>query len=74
MTARVRIAIDREQCMGSGSCQFYAPSTFELDDEMKAVVVDPDGDPIEAVRHAAEACPTRAITVTVDVDPAKDGA
>jgi len=37
----VEICIDREKCMGSGNCSFWAPSTFDLDDEGIATVVDP---------------------------------
>ena len=47
--------------MGSGMCIVYAPGTFAHDDEAKAVVIDPDGDPIEAIRTAVEACPTGAL-------------
>jgi ferredoxin len=60
------IAVDRELCMGSGMCIIYAPGTFEHDDETKAVVVDPNGDPIESIRNAVQACPTSAITLTED--------
>jgi ferredoxin len=59
----VRITIDREQCMGSGNCAFWAPSTFDVDDDMKAVVIDPDGDSVEKVRNAVEACPTHALAI-----------
>jgi ferredoxin len=59
----VRITIDREQCMGSGNCAFWAPSTFDLDDDMKAIVVDSDGDSLEKVRNAVEACPTHALAL-----------
>jgi ferredoxin len=59
----VQITIDRERCMGSGNCAFWAPSTFDLDDEMKAVVVDPDGDPTDKIRNAVEACPTHALAI-----------
>lgn len=59
----MRITIDRDRCMGSGSCGFYAPATFDLDDALKAVVVDPAGDPEERIRMAAESCPTNAITI-----------
>ncbi len=59
----MRITIDRDRCMGSGSCGFYAPATFDLDDALKAVVVDPAGDPVERIRMAAESCPTNAITI-----------
>ena len=40
----VEIRIDREKCMGSGNCSFWAPGTFDLDDEGIATVVDPEGD------------------------------
>ncbi len=55
------IVVDRELCMGSGMCIVYAPGTFAHDDETKAVVVDPAGDPIDAIRNAVQACPTSAI-------------
>lgn len=57
----MQIRIDRERCMGSGSCQFHAPATFDLDPECKAVVVGGDADSDRAIRNAAEGCPTRAI-------------
>lgn len=47
--------------MGSGSCQFHAPATFDLDADCKAVVVETQTDPERAIRNAAEGCPTRAI-------------
>ena len=62
----MKITIDRERCMGSGSCQFHAPKVFDLDDETKAVVQDPRGDSAQAVRNAAEGCPTLAITIEDD--------
>ena len=60
------IVVDRELCMGSGMCIVYAPNTFAHDDETKAVVIDPPGDPIEAVRTAVEACPTGALRLVMD--------
>ena len=62
----MRITIDRTRCMGSGNCGFYAPNTFDLDDEVIAIVLDPNGDPIEAVRLAEEGCPVKAISVEDD--------
>ena len=53
--------------MGSGMCIVYAPDTFTQDDEAKAVVIDPAGDPIDTIRIAVEACPTSALRlVTID--------
>ena len=59
----VHITIDREQCMGSGNCAFWAPNTFDVGDDMKAVVIDTDGDSVEKVRNAVEACPTHALAL-----------
>ena len=59
----LEIHIDREACMGSGNCAFYAPATFDLDDEMKVIVVDPAGDPDERIRLAVDGCPTRALSL-----------
>ncbi|HEY3670933.1 MAG TPA: ferredoxin [Acidimicrobiia bacterium] len=62
------IVVDRELCMGSGMCIVYAPNTFAHDDETKAFVIDPAGDPIDAVRNAVQACPTSAIRLVDDND------
>jgi len=62
----VEIRIDREKCMGSGNCSFWAPSTFDLDDEGIATVVDPEGDSDEKIILAAQGCPTQSISVWRD--------
>ena len=62
------ITVDRDVCMGSGMCIVYAPGTFEHDDEAKAIVTDPTGDRIEAIRAAVEACPTGALRLVMDDD------
>jgi ferredoxin len=59
----IRILIDRERCVGSGNCLFWAPGTFDLDDSGTSVVVDPEGDDPDRIRVAVEGCPTRAISV-----------
>lgn len=62
----IEIRIDRDTCMGSGNCQFWAPNVFDLDDEGVAVVVNAAGDPGEKVVLAARGCPTQSITVFRD--------
>jgi ferredoxin len=57
------VHVDRDLCMGSGVCTTYAPGTFAQDDENKAVVTTPEGDPFEQVRIAVEACPTGALSL-----------
>jgi len=55
--------IDRDSCMGSGNCLYWAPAVFELDDEGVAVVRGEVEGNEEHVRSAAQNCPTRAIRV-----------
>lgn len=56
-----RVSIDREICTGVANCTAIAPDVFELDDENKAVVVDPYGADDETIRRAAEECSQQAI-------------
>jgi ferredoxin len=60
---RIYVEVDRGLCIGSGDCVDTAPDVFQLDDEEKAVVVDPDGAHVEDVVEAAGNCPVSAITV-----------
>lgn len=59
----LQITIDRDACAACDICRENAPHTFEIDAEAKARVVNPDGDPREAVIKAADNCPMTAITV-----------
>ena len=60
---RIAIQVDRGLCIGSGDCVDTAPDVFQLDDEDKAVVVDPDGAPLDDILAAAGNCPVSAIFV-----------
>ena len=60
---RIHIEVDRALCIGSGDCVDAAPDVFQLDAEDKAVVVDPDGAPVDEVIEAASNCPVSAIFV-----------
>jgi ferredoxin len=64
----LRIEIDRELCMGSGNCSFWAPAVFDLDDDGIAVVLDPAAQPEDKILLAAQGCPTQAITITTDFE------
>ncbi|RZL82696.1 MAG: ferredoxin [Rhodococcus sp. (in: high G+C Gram-positive bacteria)] len=55
------LTIDRDRCMGSGQCTFYAPATFDLDDLSIAVVIDDHGDDRDKIQQAIDVCPTRSI-------------
>ena len=57
------IEIDRELCYGFGDCVSAQPSVFELDDDDKAVVIDPNGADRDDLIDAASNCPVNAITI-----------
>jgi ferredoxin len=57
------IQVDRELCFGFGDCVDSAPGVFELDDEEKSVVVDPDGADRDQIIEAAGNCPVDAIII-----------
>jgi ferredoxin len=59
----VQVTVDRALCIGSGDCVETAPDVFQLDEEDKAVVIDPDGAPLDVVLEAAGNCPVTAIFV-----------
>ena len=60
---RIRVEVDRDLCIGSGDCVATAPDVFELDEEGKAIVLDPDGATTVVVLEAAQNCPVTAIFV-----------
>jgi ferredoxin len=62
--SRIHVEVDRNLCIGSADCVDTAPDVFQLDEEDKAVVIDPDGAPVDDVVEAAQNCPVSAITVT----------
>jgi ferredoxin len=60
------IRIDREICMGSGNCSFWAPGVFDLDDDGIAFVVDPGAQDDDKIILAGQGCPTQAIAILRD--------
>jgi ferredoxin len=71
-TTHREIRVDRTLCMGSGQCSWYAPNTFDQDDETIAIVIDPRGDPADKIQNAVDSCPTGALSIVSD-DEASDG-
>ena len=57
----MKIKIDRDLCIGAAPCVAIAPEVFELDEEGKAIVIDPKGADDETIMLGAEACPTLAV-------------
>lgn len=74
-----KLVVNRDLCIGAASCVAIAPSTFELDQENKAVLIRKKGESSseetkrgdladdniddETLLLAAQSCPTQAISV-----------
>ena len=65
----IQASVDRALCVGSGPCFVLAPKAFELDETMKARVLDPSAESREALLAAAAECPTAAIYLSEDGKP-----
>jgi ferredoxin len=57
------VEIDRDLCIGSGTCVRLAPAVFALDGEEIAIVLDPEAADPAKLQLAADACPTEAIRI-----------
>lgn len=55
--------VNREKCIGCGTCPALAGNTFKMDEEGKAVVFNEAGDDPETIKMAVDACPVNAITL-----------
>ena len=60
------VKVDRELCIGVSNCVAIAPTVFRLDDENKAVVLDPGSADEETLMEAAKSCPQNAIILEDD--------
>lgn len=56
-----RVEIDRELCIGAGTCVTLAPHGFVLDDEQKSTLIPGHSATDEALLMAAKGCPVSAI-------------
>ena len=60
---KLKICVDRDECIGDGLCVDEAPETFEMDDDAKAIVLENSTDELENILDAAKACPLDIIIV-----------
>ena len=60
----MRVAADRDVCIGSGNCVLTAPTVFDQDEDEGLVVVlasDVEPQDIDDVREAVAHCPSGAL-------------
>ncbi len=57
--------IDRNLCIGAGTCVALAPKAWALDSEAKAIILDTSSEESDqTLMDAAKGCPVAAITIT----------
>ena len=54
--------VDQSICTSCGLCTELAAHTFRLDKNDMAEVMNPKGDPEDAVQEAIDSCPVEAIS------------
>ncbi|MFA6423504.1 MAG: ferredoxin [Patescibacteria group bacterium] len=57
-----KLKVDKEKCIGCGTCVSLAPKIFELDDDGKSKVKDGEAQGSE-VEEAISSCPVQAISI-----------
>ncbi len=56
-----KIVVDQDACIGAASCVVITPGVFQLDDDDKAYIVDPDVVDDDTLLLSAQSCPVLAI-------------
>jgi len=56
-----KVIVDKEKCIGCGTCIAIAVKTFRFDKNGKAEVIEPSGDTQEVIKEALDSCPVSAI-------------
>lgn len=58
-----QIKVDKELCIGCGSCVAVAPNSFILDENYKVGLADNIADDDSAIESAVSICPVQAIKI-----------
>ncbi len=62
----MKVRVNRDLCIGVGNCVVFAPTVFKLDEEDKAMILDPASVDDDTLLEAAESCPEKAIIIEDD--------
>lgn len=64
MASKLKIKIDKEKCIGCGTCVAMASKTFDMGSDNKAKLLEKAEDDDKTILQAAQSCPTLAITLS----------
>jgi ferredoxin len=59
-----KLAVDKEKCLGCGTCTVMAPKSLKMATDGKAEPIVPAGDTEAVILEAVSSCPVEAITYT----------
>jgi ferredoxin len=63
----MKVTVDKNKCIGCGTCNMIAPDIFQIDKENKSQVVgDPASVSEEVLKKAETSCPVGAIKIVKD--------
>ena len=57
----MKVKVDKEKCIGCGTCASIAPKSFKLGDDGKVEPILPAGDDKTTLKEAVDSCPVDAI-------------
>jgi len=57
------LKINKEGCIGCGTCKALCPEVFGLDDDFKAFVIEGADFDLPCVNDSIEACPVEVISI-----------
>ena len=57
------LTVDQDLCIGAATCVAVAPSVFQLNNDGKAYILDPDSVDEATMLQAAKSCPVNAIII-----------
>jgi len=58
----MKIIIDKDKCIGCGTCAALMPEIFEIDADFKAVVKKDSSFDVAAIKDVIASCPVEAIS------------
>lgn len=63
----MKVRIDKEKCIGCGTCTAVCPKIFVMEDDGKSSVkLQPSIEDEQCVKEAVDSCPTEAILIEED--------
>lgn len=67
-----KIILDKDTCIGCGTCAAVCPANFEMGDDGKAKVIKEEVENLGCNRLAEENCPVKAVNVKVGKESKKE--